>query len=345
MEEIIFKDNNQKKRFEKLYNENKKNIWKDLDLLIKNIIVLFKMHSENEEYIVLNLIHWLIFSGIIKEDHKILTKMDLIHIGQLRRSLKYELNWDYKKYLDEIVNMNNDLFLLKIIIKYSVLSFEKIFKNVVKKPIEYYKNIGYIIPYLTIKESPFLGFFQDFYFKKIYPKKFQKVRKYYIEKVSEIEFPWEHMFTIVNSFSDLMWNIWVIGKIKVRRKTYFSIYNKLVRKKWETSLDNIWVRILFINNKDLRKFANHFEERFVFMDKKDFISTPKPNWYKSLHYRYISPYRDTQIVIELQLRTIEIDNEIRNSEKFSHFMYTVKENKWSKLFKEVHVWYNYIQNK
>ncbi len=342
MKEIKLKDEVQKERFDNLYNNYSKFISNDLNLLIKNVIVIFKRHSDNEEYMVLALMYWLMYFSLIDEKHELVRKKDIKKIKQIKLSFEYEMKWDYKNFLEELLKMDNDLFLLKIIIKYSILSFEKKFINIVDNPTNYYKSIWYIIPYLTFKESPFLWFFQDIYFKKVYPKKFQKIRKYYIDKINKVEFPWEHMFTIVNNISELMWEAEVIWKTKVRRKTYFSIYNKLIRKKWVSILDNIWMRIIFQKEKELKQFADHFEEKYVFINKKDFITTPKANGYQSLHYRYISPYRDTQVMIELQLRTVEMDKEIHSSDKISHFIYTVKQNKWSKHFKEVHLWYNYI---
>ena len=76
--------------------------------------------------------------------------------------------------------------------------------------------------------------------------------------------------------------------------------------------------------------------------KKILYLPPKENWYKSLHYKYVSPYRDTQILVELQIRTLEMDREINSDKWISHFSYTVKQNKWTKLFKEVHYGYNYL---
>lgn len=342
MKEILIKDINQKQRFEKIYNENKDYISNDLELLIKNVIVIFKRHSSNEELIVLSLIYWLLYFCIIDKNSEYITKNDAENLKILKKSFKYELDWDYKSFLDEAIKMDKDLFLLKTVIKYSILSFEKKFINVVSNQTNYYKSIGYLIPYLTYIESPFLSFFQDIYFKKVYPKKFEKIRKYYIDKISKVEFPWEHMFTIVNNISEIMWESDVIWKTKVRRKTYFSIYNKLIRKKWVWLLDTIWIRIIFQNIDDLNKFSKLFEEKYVFLDKKDFIYNPKENWYKSLHYKYVSPYRDTQILVELQIRTLEMDREINSDKWISHFSYTVKQNKWTKLFKEVHHGYNYL---
>jgi len=342
MNEILIKDINQKQRFEKIYNENKDYISNDLELLIKNVIVIFKRHSSNEELIVLSLIYWLLYFCIIDKNNEHITDIDKNNLKILQKSFKYELDWDYKKFLDEAINMDEDLFLLKTVIKYSILSFEKKFINIVSNQNNYYKSIWYLIPFLTYIESPFLSFFQDIYFKKVYPKKFEKIRKYYIDKISKVEFPWEHMFTIVNNISEIMSEADVIWKTKVRRKTYFSIYNKLIRKKWVWLLDTIWIRIIFQNIDDLNIFSKIFEEKYVFIDKKDFINFPKENWYKSLHYKYVSPYRDTQILVELQIRTLEMDKEINSEKWISHFSYTVKQNKWSKLFKEVHHGYNYL---
>lgn len=344
MNEIIIKDKIQKERFQLIYNQYSNIISKDIELLIKNIILIFKMHSENEEYLVIAMIYWLLQFWFIQEDNELINQSDLDKLKEINLSLHYEAIWEYKLFLDHLMSMNNDLFLFKTTIKYTILSFEDKFIGMIWDPTNYYKSIWYLIPYLTFKESPFLGFFQDTYFKKVYPQKFQKIRKYYIEKVNKIEFPWEHMFNIVNSISDLMWEAWIVWKTKIRRKAYFSIYNKLERKKWEWILDNIWMRILFSNLEDLNKFSCHFEHKYVFINKKDFITQPKPNWYRSLHYRYISPYRDTQLLIEIQLRTLEMDEQIHSEEWVSHFIYTINQNKWSKHFKEVHLWYNYISN-
>jgi hypothetical protein len=57
MNDIIIKNPVQKARFEMLYDENKNCISNDLELLIKNVILVFKRHSNNEEFIVLALIY------------------------------------------------------------------------------------------------------------------------------------------------------------------------------------------------------------------------------------------------------------------------------------------------
>lgn len=341
MEEIKFRDKVQKERFYKLYNEKWHLLTKDLELLIKNVIVIFKRHSNDESYITLALIYWMLYFWIIDNSHEILEKSDSKKIKLIRSSFKYEMEWDYKNFLDIILAMEKDLFLFKTVIKYSILSFEKKFIKIAPNQENYYKSIWYILPYLTYIESPFLGFFQDVYFKKVYPKKYEKVRKFYREKVDKIEFPWEHMFTMVNNLTNIMMQSESFWNIKVRRKTYFSIYNKRIRKKWNTSMDNIWIRVIFPDIENLKKFVKLFEEKYVFIEKKDYVKKPKINWYKSIHFKYISPYRDSQVLVELQLRTILMDKEIHSTHSISHFNYTINQNKWSKNFKEIQQGYTY----
>lgn len=341
MEEIIIKDLDLQKKFYILWDQNKKYVNTDIELLIKNIIVLFKRHSHNEEMVLLWLLYWFLYFWFIDENHEFICEKQSKYIKTLKKSFEYQQNWEFKKYIDINLKMDNDLFLFQTTIKYCILSFEDKFLFLIEKPNNYHKSIWYLLPFLTYKDSPFLGFFQDVYFKKVYPNKYEKTKKIYIEKITKIEFPWEHVFTVVNNTTNLMWEAWVIWKTQIRKKTYFSIYNKMIRKKWEWVMDTIGMRIIFEDLEKLEKFKKEFEKKYVFIVKKDYIKCPKKNWYKSLHYKYISPYRDTQIMVELQIRTIDMDFEIKNNEKISHFQYTISNKKWAKLFKEIHKWFKY----
>jgi len=57
MEEVIIRNKEQKERFDKLYSENVNYMSNDLKILIKNVIIIFKRHSSNEELMVLALIY------------------------------------------------------------------------------------------------------------------------------------------------------------------------------------------------------------------------------------------------------------------------------------------------
>ena len=341
MKDLIFKNKKEQDRFCKLYNENKDKISEDLKLLIKNVIVIFKRYSSDENYYTLTLIYWLLHFKIIEKSHPIIEKNDLKRLWDIIESFQYEMKWDYKNFLYCILKMDRRLFFFKTVIKYSILSFEKKFKWITPNPENYYKSIGYVIPYLTYIESPLLSFFQDFYFKKVYPRKYQKIKKYYYENIISKDMEWSHMYFMVNSLWVIMQESWTFWITKVRRKAYFSMYNKMIRKQTNENYDNIWIRILFKNNEELKKFTEVFEYRYMFSEKKDYVNNPKENWYQSMHYRFLSPFRDTNIIVELQLRTIEMNTKIHN-DSLSHFMYTINENKWAKQFKEIHKWYQYI---
>jgi hypothetical protein len=42
---------------------------------------------------------------------------------------------------------------------------------------------------LTYKESSFLAFFQDYYFKKLYAEEYEKVRNKFLKETSKLELP------------------------------------------------------------------------------------------------------------------------------------------------------------
>lgn len=138
-----------------------------------------------------------------------------------------------------------------------------------------------------------------------------------------------------------MYSLDIIWRVYFRKKSYFSLYSKLNRKKGDI-LDFIWARIIFDTEEDIYSFCNEFEQNHVFIKKKDYIKKPKENWYKSIHYTFITTYKDLEMLVELQLRTKDTHSHIRNAANVSHFSYTIKENKWDKLFEEVHFWHKYI---
>jgi len=61
MKEIKIKNKELRSRYEEIRNENIKIIKEDHLLLIKNVVVLYKRYSNNEDIIVLALIYFLLF--------------------------------------------------------------------------------------------------------------------------------------------------------------------------------------------------------------------------------------------------------------------------------------------
>ena len=112
-----------------------------------------------------------------------------------------------------------------------------------------------------------------------------------------------------------------IVSISTRIKTPDSIMRKLERKGFPYSLDSIrrnlhdiaGVRIVCSFIEDIFVLADYLlsQEDIQLVEKKDYISNPKPNGYRSLHLIIRVPVytdSDKQMVdVEVQLRTIAMD--------------------------------------
>lgn len=342
MEGVNIKNTKIKKRLERISDLYFYKLPEEYQQLVKIVILRYRKYSDNEYYILFILIYWLVFFNIIDTDNNNLTQEDRENLANVKQSYLYDIQWEKEKYIESMIWLNDDLFQLKMVLKYTLIVSTDNYIKLVTNIDNYYTSIWYIIPYLTLRESKLLGFFQDIYFKKVYNTEYNETKNIYLEQVSQIELPWEYMIWIVNELSDLMSKTEVMWKIKIRKKSYFSLYNKMNRKNYNHFSDTIWVRIIFQKLSELKKFMKSFEDINICIQKKDYINSQKENGYQSMHYKYLSFYRNTEILVELQLRTQKMDNAIHKSRTLSHFNYTVKKNKWSPLFKEVIFWYQYM---
>ena len=324
------------KYWNKLSKENKN--------LISQSILKFKKYLNDQYSFFLILIYFLYFFNIIKINNKYLTETDKIKLKILVDCFKYEINWEKEKFLENILGMDKNLFLIKIVMKYTFLNQAELFDNYISKKVNYYKSIWYLIPYLTLKESKLLWFFQDVYFKKVYPIKYFEIKRIHFEQLNKIELPWEYLIWVIDDLVEIMEKAKVYWILKLRKKSYFSMFNKFERKNYKNVSDFIWVRIIFTSKKDLKSFVSWFENYHVFIDKKDYIKIPKVNWYRSIHYKYLTTFKFNEILVELQLRTKQMDKKINSIAKISHFNYTIKEKKWSNIFKEVHFWHEFMMD-
>ncbi len=341
---IKFRNIKLQKEYDFLLNNYFINVSKKYLLLYKNSIIRIKKYSKDERTIILAVFHWLLFFWLIDLKDWLISEYYRERLIILKKVYDYEMDWNKKKYLKSIFEMDYELFLVKMIIKLTILSYWKDYLNLIKNKENYYKFSWLIIPYLTLRDSKYLWFFQDIYFKHLFPWRYLKTKRFYFKKIKKLELPWEHFISIINNLADTMSEANVIWKTKIRRKTYFSIYNKIKRKKWNDIFDILWTRIIFKSIQNLKRFVKVFEDKYIYLNKKDYILSPKQNWYKSIHYRYISLFRDIEILVELQIRTEQIDRNIHWNKNISHFTYTLNKNKWSKEFEEVKYGYNYLNN-
>lgn len=109
--------------------------------------------------------------------------------------------------------------------------------------------------------------------------------------------------------------------IKSRLKTPESIYKKLERKGYSLTLENIQdyvadvagVRVICSFPDDIYRLAELLtrQDDIILLKKKDYIETPKPNGYRSLHLILSVPIfladEKKYVKVEVQFRTIAMD--------------------------------------
>ncbi len=343
MDNIILKNIENKQKLSELRTKYEKSFTKDELMLIKSISYKLKKCNLCEEIIVFCYLYWLYFFKIIEIDNVFIDKEDRKRIEILGKSFKYENSWEFKKYLISVLEMDSDLFILKMRIKSVVISFWDKFLHLIPNKKNYIKSIWYIIPLLTMKWSKVLSLFQDIYFEYLYKEQFYEVKKFYQKRIKKIEFPWEHLNKIINEFSDIMYDENIIWKTRIRRKSYFSLYNKIKRKKHQNIYDILWIMLIFPKISDLNKFTKVFEKNFIYIEKKDYIKSPKKNWYRSIHYKFMTMYRNKEIWVELQVKTQSIEKQLEWTNIKSHYNYSMNEKKWDSTFKEVTNWYKILK--
>ena len=112
-----------------------------------------------------------------------------------------------------------------------------------------------------------------------------------------------------------------IASIKTRIKSYDSIVRKIRRKNIPMSLtaieenikDIAGVRVICSFPEDIYELADSFlrQDDIVLIEKKDYIKTPKPSGYRSLHLIVQVPIflqkNKKMVNVEVQFRTIAMD--------------------------------------
>jgi ppGpp synthetase/RelA/SpoT-type nucleotidyltranferase len=342
MDNIVLTNPWNKNNFNKLRAKYESNFNKDELILIKSFLYKLKRCSINENIIIFWYLYWLYFLKIIDIDSIDINKEDRKKIEILEKTFIQENKWEFEKYLKWLFEIDWDLFIFNIRFKSTILSFNDKYMYLIPNKKNYIKSIWYIIPLLTMKWSKVLSIFQDMYFETLYKEKFENIKKFYQKQIKKIEFPWEHLNKLINDFSDIMYEENILWKTRIRRKSYFSLYNKIKRKKHQNIYDILWIMLVFKDIIDLQKFIKTFENTFIYIQKKDYIKTPKKNWYKSIHYKFMTMYRNIEIWVELQVKTQHIEKQLNSSNISSHFNYSMKEKKWDSIFKEVSCWYKIL---
>ena len=146
---------------------------------------------------------------------------------------------------------------------------------------------------------------------------FAKLMAYYRCAMMEIE----TKLNVLNVEYSLRFERNPISSIKTRLKTPVSIREKLQRRGYDVTVDNIeavlndvaGVRVICSFPKDVATIAKALlkQDDVELLEKKDYILNPKENGYRSLHLIVAVPIylaHEKRIMrVEIQLRTIAMD--------------------------------------
>jgi len=131
---------------------------------------------------------------------------------------------------------------------------------------------------------------------------------------------------IQNSFYDKLSDVKREIEIYGRYKNILSIYKKCKKKKIKDAL-RLWDIFAFRiivdgESEDCFDIAHHLHDSFIPLPKryKDYISIPKINGYQSIHTWLIGVIDDLDLAIEVQIRTVAMD-EIARSGIAAHYLY------------------------
>jgi len=148
-------------------------------------------------------------------------------------------------------------------------------------------------------------------------REFAKLIVYYKCAMLEVQ----TRFTVLNEEHALEYGRTPVNSIKTRLKTLPSIREKMERRKvpfsfeaMEDQLNDIaGVRVICNFPEDINTMAKAFlkQDDIILLQKKDYITNPKPNGYRSLHLIVAIPVHledgKRMTKVEIQLRTIAMD--------------------------------------
>ena len=146
---------------------------------------------------------------------------------------------------------------------------------------------------------------------------FKRLMSYYTCAMMEVE----TKFKVLDEEFSLQHDMNPINTIKKRLKKPIAIYNKLLRRGYTYSIENVenyiydvaGIRIVCTFLDDVYMIAEALlaQDDITLVEKKDYIKNPKPNGYRSLHLIIEVPiflqHEKKPMKVEIQLRTIGMD--------------------------------------
>ncbi len=146
---------------------------------------------------------------------------------------------------------------------------------------------------------------EDVCFRELYPQEYHYIE----EKLEKLKQSGTNLVDpIVDELSDLTTRHKIKAQIYGREKSPYSIWKKMNNKNitFDEIFDIIAFRFIVDDIQDCYKILGMIHSTYKMIPNrfKDYISTPKPNKYQSLHTSVIGPLNKR---IEIQIRTKEMD--------------------------------------
>lgn len=159
---------------------------------------------------------------------------------------------------------------------------------------------------------------EDEAFKTINPKKYKEIFDFLKESREEREI---FVKKFVDKVRELIENKVNVLRIKGREKHIYSIYKKIVDRKvgLDEQKDHFAIRIIVKSVEDCYNALGILHENFEPVPEtlKDFIASPKPNGYQSVH-TVLKVFENK--IVEVQIRTEEM-NEAAEEGTSAHWQY------------------------
>lgn len=190
-------------------------------------------------------------------------------------------------------------------------------KRIAMETLEIYANLANRLSMGNLK-----GRLEDAAFVFAHPDEYQKIKKLLEEKKDVGK---NYLIEVKDQIEKMIQASTIKNyKIDYRQKNIYSLWNKL--KKYDISIDNIYdisaIRVIVENIEDCYLVLGliHGQWRPMMNRIRDYIASPKPNGYQSLHTII---FTESGGIVEVQIRTREMHDRAENGVA-AHFAYKEK---------------------
>ena len=270
----------------------------DLYAVITGILhdVLEDTHTTEEEIEkefgveVANLVKYVTKVSLMSKENRKATSKDEVekkYVVQVFLSMSHDIRGMIVKLADRFHNMQT--------IKY--LKPEKQFQ-IATETLEIYSKVAGRLGMYRLKTD-----LQDISFAIINPEQYKETKNKMDKIISKNEANWKEN---IKQIKDILNSYSVEFEIKERLKGIYSTWEKIQKNYTIQDIHDIYaIRIVVTNNLDCYKVLGliHLNFQFVKNAFKDYVSSPKLNYYQSIHTTIIK----NKALLEVQIRTKEMD--------------------------------------